>query len=167
MVIFYIPLVIFFILLVFAALEDEKTCKISNSRLFLALFIFGLSSFLFSILAKNGRLPLPAHLFVKLWIFRLIAGAIGLVFFVLLSLVSRNSLGMGDAKILAILLLYTGFFDGLFIMALSFFFTLCRALLSKIKSSFYEVEGRRSFPFAPQLALSYGLFFLMKMLSHF
>lgn len=164
MVIFYIPLVLFLIFLVPAAREDEKTCKISNARLFFFLLLYGIFSVIFSLLAKKGRLPLAPHLFVKIWVSRLLTGGLGLVFFVLLSLISRKSMGMGDAKMLALLLLYTGLFDGLFIMALAFFFTLCRALISHIKSSFYEVRRKKSFPFAPQLALSYGLFFMMKVL---
>lgn len=163
MVIFYIPLVLFLIFLVLAAREDEKTCKISNARLFFFLFLYGLFTLFCSILAKKGRFPLAPHVFVRIWLGRLLSGGLGLVFFVILSLISRKSMGMGDAKMLALLLLYTGLFDGLFIMALAFFFTLCRAFANRLKSSFYEVRRKKSFPFAPQLALSYGLVFILKL----
>lgn len=149
MTIFYIDLIIL-IILALAGFVDERERRIPNKLLF-PILLLSLAKYL---LIKDFS---TRDFFYKILFSALILAG-GTIF----CLYRPRSIGMGDIKLISLLILYMGPEEGGLIIWLALLITLIRALINTIIMRFKGGKAERQYPLAAQAALALAFNFYIK-----
>ncbi len=158
MALFWIPWIWLLVGLAGIGVVDERTRRIPNPTL-LALaamecgwMIVQTGSAVHEAGWMQAALPMGQRMLAALLTFA-VSGWIALL--------KPGALGMGDCKLMAVLMLYFDLGDGLLVLWVSFFLTLLRGMF-RILVAKRNKEPLLALPFAPQAAVSGALWFLVQ-----
>lgn len=150
MTFFFISRTWLLLALIGLAIFDERQRRIPNRVLFVTtmLFLFAHPAFVLGVEGAN----------LGVWwgdfFTRLLAAVLVLLFTGFISFFRPQSLGMGDCKLMAVIMLYGGWPEAAVILWLAFFFTAVRGIFVRVMTRSRE---HMTLAFAPQVAIAVAL----------